>query len=295
MYDNELISVVIPCYNRKDKLPACLESVLGQSYPRIEVIVVDDASTDKTEELFAALPDPRVKYFRYEQNRGACYARNYGAERSSGALLAFQDSDDTWHPDKLKKQLACLRESGADMCFCGMNRVSPDGSRYYFPVHDFHPEKALEEFLAENRAGTQTMLMHRCVWEKLRFDESFKRYQDWDFAIRAAAGFRLAYLPEALAESEVGGDSISFAVKSYPALVHLYEKHRALYEKYPRSDAVMNRRMGKRLHQTDPAAAAAHYWKSFKLCHKWYDLAYTLGDTARARVQRKRQKKERTP
>ena len=137
------------------------------------------------------------------------------------------------------------------------------------------------------------MLMKKGVWEALRFDESFRRYQDWDFAIRAAEHFTLCYLPEALADSEVGVDSISFAVKSYPALVHLYEKHRALYEKYPQSDAVMNRRMGKRLHKTDPGQAAKHYWISFKLSHKWYDLAYYLGDRARAlRSGRKKEDKE---
>lgn len=290
--DNKLISVVIPCYNRRDKLPACLLSVLGQTYANIEVIVVDDASTDGTEALFTALPDPRIKYFRYEQNRGACYARNYGAERAKGELLAFQDSDDTWHPEKLEKQRRLLEESGADLCFCGMNRIAHDGSSYYFPVHDFHGDKALEEFLAENRAGTQTMLMKKSVWEALRFDESFRRYQDWDFAIRAAASFRLCYLPEALADSEVGGDSISFAVKSYPALVQLYEKHKALYETYPQSNAVMNRRMGKRLHKTDPGQAAKHYLKSFKLSHKWYDLAYYLGDRARAFLPKRKKKDE---
>ena len=280
--DKQLISVVIPCYNRRDKLPACLLSVLGQTYTNIEVIVVDDASTDATWELFENVTDPRVKYLRYDVNRGACYARNYGAEHAAGELLAFQDRDDTWHAQKLEKQRRLLEESGADLCFCGMNRIAHDGSSYYFPVHDFHEEKALEEFLAENRAGTQTMLMKKSVWEALRFDESFRRYQDWDFAIRAAERFRLCYLPEALADSEVGGDSISFAVKSYPALVHLYEKHKNLYEKYPQSDAVMNRRMGNRLHKTDPGQAAKHYGKSFKLSHKWYDLAYYLGDRARA-------------
>ena len=65
---SELISVVIPSYNRKDKLPACLESVLNQTYGNIEVIVVDDASTDGTEELFRDISDPRVKFLRYEEN-----------------------------------------------------------------------------------------------------------------------------------------------------------------------------------------------------------------------------------
>ena len=281
--ERERISVVIPCYNRRDRILASVESVLGQSYDALELLVVDDASTDGTAELFENYPDQRLRFLRYEENRGACYARNYGAERATGEYLAFQDSDDIWHRDKLEKQLCHLRRTGADMSFCGMNRVSERGSHFYYPVHPFHPERGLEEMLAENRAGTQTMLMRREVWEKLRFDESFRRYQDWDFSIRAARDFQLAYLPEALVESTVGEDSISAAVKSYPALVHLYEKHEALYRAYPKSDAVMNRRMGKRLRQTEPAKAAAHYWKSFQLSHHPYDLGCCIRAKINAR------------
>ena len=69
---NDLISVVIPTYNRRDKLPACIASVLAQTYRNIEVIVVDDASTDGTERLFDRSTDPRVHYVRYGDNRGAC-------------------------------------------------------------------------------------------------------------------------------------------------------------------------------------------------------------------------------
>ena len=149
--------------------------------------------------------------------------------------------------------------------------------------------RALEDFLAENRASTQTMLMHRAVWEAVRFDESIRRYQDWDFAIRAAERFRLVYLPEALVESEVGGDSISAVVKSYPHLLRLYEKHAALYRRFPHSDAVMNRRLGKRCHPTDPARAAAHFRKSFRLSCNPSDLSYYLADCLRARRQQKGQ------
>lgn len=81
---NDLISVVIPTYNRRDKLPACIASVLAQTYRNIEVIVVDDASTDGTERLFDRGIDPRVHYVRYGDNRGACYARNLGAQQARG-------------------------------------------------------------------------------------------------------------------------------------------------------------------------------------------------------------------
>ena len=286
--ERERISVVVPCYNRRNRILASVESVLGQSYDNLELIVVDDGSTDGTAALFENYPDKRLRFLRYEENRGACYARNYGAERSTGQYLAFQDSDDVWHRNKLEKQIHHIRETGADMSFCGMNRISESGSRFYYPVHPFHPERGLEEMLAENRAGTQTMLMRREVWEKLRFDESFRRYQDWDFSIRAAKDFQLAYLPEALVDSAVGEDSISAAVKSYPALVHLYEKHENLYRAYSKSDAVMNRRMGKRLRQTEPAKAAAHYWKSFRLSHHPYDLGCYMLTKINARKGDKR-------
>ena len=283
----ELISVIVPSYNRKAKLPACIDSVLAQSYDNIELIIVDDASTDGTEELFRDIKDPRVKYMRYEENHGACYARNYGAERASGELIAFQDSDDTWHPDKLEKQYRRLVETGADMCYCGMNRVAANGNGFYYPVHAPNPGHALEDFLAENRASTQTMLMHRRVWEKLRFDESIRRYQDWDFAIRAAAEFDLVYLAETLVESEVGSDSISTLVNSYPHLLRLYEKHKEFYKLYPESDAVMNRRMGKRLHPADPKAAAEYFSKSLSLSHSFYDLTYYIYDSCRALLFKK--------
>lgn len=324
------ISVVIPTYNRKEKLPACIESVLNQTYQNIEVLVVDDASTDGTEELFCslmegkdtleqeqkeameasvlkgterireqrlettekqwemmgkALREGRLTYLRYEENRGACYARNYGAMRAKGDFIAFQDSDDTWHRDKLEKQMAAFVDPKVDLCFCGMNRIAENGSAFYFPVHPFHREQGLEEFLAENRASTQTMLMKKEVWQQVQFDEEIRRYQDWDFGIRAAKDFYLEYLPEPLVDSEVGGDSISSRVKSYPHLLHLYKKHEELYEKYPRSGAVMNRRMGKRLHVTEPALAAQHFKKSFSISHSFYDLAYWFTDWLRGAVR----------
>lgn len=279
---DKLISVVIPTYNRKEKLPECIASVLSQSYSNIEVLVVDDASSDGTEELFENISDPRLHYLRYETNRGACYARNYGAEHAKGEILAFQDSDDTWHKDKLERQYTELMASGADMCFCGMNRVAENGNQFYFPVHPFQPEHALENFLAENRASTQTMLMHRYVWEQVRFDVDIRRYQDWDFGIRAARKYTLHYIPEAMVESEVGSDSISSMVNSYPHLLHLYKKHEALYLKYPKSNAVMNRRLGKRLHNTDPVVAAAHFKKSFLISKNPYDLKYWVINGFRA-------------
>ena len=278
-----LVSVIIPSYNRRDSIAASVESVLRQSFSRLEVIVVDDGSDDGTEELFAGASDGRVRFFRYEGNRGACHARNYGAERASGALIAFQDSDDIWHADKLEKQLAFMERTGADFVFCGINRVSAGGREYFYPVSGFdNGGDALGQFLLENRAGTQTMLMKRAVWESVRFDESFKRYQDWDFALRVAARWRMAFLNEALVDSRVSGSSISASVSAYPALCHLLEKHREEFDSRPECLARLYRRMGNRLLETEPAKAQGYYFRAFRLEKTAGALLFCLSGPPRA-------------
>lgn len=284
-----MISVVIPSFNRKKELPACLESVLGQTYGNIEVIVADDGSADGTEELFAGITDQRVKYLRYTPNRGACFARNYGAERSAGEYIAFQDSDDIWRPDKLEKQMEFMRETGADFVFCGMNRVSAGGKRYYYPVHDFvNGADPVGQLLLENRAGTQTMLMRREVWEDTRFDESFRRYQDWDFAMRAAKSHSTAYQKLALVDSEVSAGSISASVSSVPALQKLYEKHKDEFSGRPDCLAAYYRRLGNRFRLSEPREAAACYKKCIELEGRARDRVRYLSCVLRGAVPVKR-------
>ncbi len=270
--EEKLVSIVIPCYNRADRIMPSLMSVLAQTYPNIEVIVVDDGSTDETQRLFENFSDDRVTYLRYMPNKGACHARNYGAERAHGEYIAFQDSDDIWLPDKLRRQLHFMAETGAGFVYCGMNRLSPSGGKYYFPVHGFTGKDPVTELLLENRVGTQTMLMHRDVWARVRFDDSFRRYQDWDFAIRTAKVSSMAYLAEALVVSEVNSDSISASINSYDALKHLYDAHREDFDSRPRCLAMLYRRMGKRLKNVEPALAAEYFLKSLKLSRYPYDL-----------------------
>lgn len=181
---NELISVVIPSYNRKNTILSCIRSVLEQTYSNLEVIVIDDGSTDYTYTLFNDSFDDRVKFFRYEENRGACYARNLGAELSSGAYIAFQDSDDIWKKTKLAKELSYLKKENADMVFCGMNRKDPiHKTSKYYPDETFRSDRnILAQLLENNAVSTQTILIKREVINKIKFDVTFKRYQDWDFA-----------------------------------------------------------------------------------------------------------------
>jgi len=103
MSDNYHISVVIPTYNRYEVLKRALSSVFSQTYQAFEVIVIDDGSTDKTQQIIQDFPN--IKYF-YQENAGVSSARNLGIKKASCKWMAFLDSDDEWHKDKLKEQVA---------------------------------------------------------------------------------------------------------------------------------------------------------------------------------------------
>jgi glycosyltransferase involved in cell wall biosynthesis len=116
------ISVIIPAYNRAGAIRLSAESVLRQTVSDLEVIVVDDASSDGTPEAAEAIGDPRLRVIRLAENRGPSGARNAGMEAARGEWIAFQDSDDEWLPSKLERQFAAMERLGPDTigAYCGM-------------------------------------------------------------------------------------------------------------------------------------------------------------------------------
>ena len=96
-----MVSVIIPSYNREKTIKRAVESGLNQTYKDIEVIVVDDCSSDKTIEILTSIKDKRFSYYKLDKNSGACVARNLGIEKVKGDYIFLHDSDDEWLPDKL--------------------------------------------------------------------------------------------------------------------------------------------------------------------------------------------------
>lgn len=103
MKELPLVSVVVPCYNRAAVLEQSVRSVLAQSYAELELILVDDGSTDRTRQVVEKIKDARLRYV-YQQNAGACAARNYGAALARGEYIAFHDSDDVCTPTSWKSR-----------------------------------------------------------------------------------------------------------------------------------------------------------------------------------------------
>lgn len=120
-----LISVVVPVYNVKDYLAKCIESIMNQTYKMLDIILVDDGSTDGSGEICMryAAKEPRIRYFAKNKNGGLSAARNYGIEKACGDVIAFVDSDDYIEPDMYEKMAARMEEFSADIVACNFNKV----------------------------------------------------------------------------------------------------------------------------------------------------------------------------
>ena len=228
----ELVSVIIPAYNREKTIEKAVQSVLDQTYKDIEVIVVDDGSTDATVSVVKDIGDKRVKCISLDKNSGACRARNKGIEKARGRYIAFQDSDDIWKSEKLEKQIAILKSKPADLTFCAFERIR-DTERTIMPLLDegLVSRKAL---LGKSLVSTQTLVGKRECFEKIVFDEEMPRLQDYDITIRLSEKFDFYFIKEPLVEMYVGNDSISRStIKLLNAEQRIFAKYKSEMEQYP--------------------------------------------------------------
>ena len=223
-----LISVIIPTHNRRELLLRAIDSVLRQTHEELEIIVVDDASTDGTQSAVLELHEERVQYVRLNEQRGACVARNRGIDMARGEYIAFQDSDDVFHADKLEKQLAYLKETGADVVACAMNRIGWDGEESLFPPDAEDRALTYDELLLENLCSTQCLLGRAEVFRAVRFDEQLPRLQDWDLMLRIAREYRVMLDARPLVDVHLQADSLSRQPQRlYAAMLRLYLRYRA--------------------------------------------------------------------
>jgi len=197
-----LVSIVIPTYNRGSFIERAVYSALTQTYPDLEVIVVDDDSTDDTPERIAALQrvDHRVRYLRHETNRGAQAARNSGIQAAQGSYIAFLDSDNEWLPTKLERQMEVFTHAGEEIgaVYCGFRRVSEtDG--FVADLRPRHRGHIYQVALTEWIADTSTLVVRREELERAGpFRELIRSNQEWDLCIRLAQHCAFDFVPERL-------------------------------------------------------------------------------------------------
>ncbi len=207
------VSVVIPLYNRRATIEATIESVLKQSFRDFEIIVVDDGSLDRPEEVIERIPDPRIRLIR-RPNGGGGAARNTGIDEARGRFVAFLDSDDFWQPFHLEQSIGVLRDSRALCTFTQVIVDRGNGVSFLKPRRAPSAGEHISDYLLRH-AGfvqTSTLVVPREAAAAVRFDESLRYGQDTDFAIRlSAAGLRLEMLrrPGAIWMDEGARDRVS--------------------------------------------------------------------------------------
>jgi hypothetical protein len=199
MPTSELISVIIPTYNRREMVQAAVQSVLAQTYRPLECIVVDDGSHDGTFEALSARFKDSIRLIRQE-NRGVSAARNAGIARAKGQHIAFLDSDDVWKPKKLEKQAAFLAEH-PECLICQTTeiwirkgrRVNPKKEHLKIEGDIFGPS------LARCMITPSSVLLRRKLLDETgAFDEAFPVCEDYDLWLRVAARFPVGLVREDL-------------------------------------------------------------------------------------------------
>ncbi|SFR57796.1 glycosyltransferase family 2 protein [Halogeometricum limi] len=199
-----LVSAVIPTYNRESYVGGAIESVLEQTYENVEVVVVNDGSTDGTESVLAEYADDdRVRVLRNDENRGIPYTMNRGVEAARGDYIGVFGDDDRWYPTKVEKQVAVLEGLGDDYCGVYTGGVIRDGSGEVVDrVRWDRGGDRFPEILVRNTVlpHSSHLVRAECFEAVGGFDESFDIACDWDLTIRLSKRWKWACIPEELVE-----------------------------------------------------------------------------------------------
>ena len=200
------VSVIIPIYNQANTLAMAIRSVLAQTFQDFEIIVVDDGSTDDLAGALTPFNDSPMRLLSHDRRRGAAAARNTGVAGALADYVAFLDSDDEWLPTKLAKQLAVMAtappKAYASTTAFFLHRASrPEPER-----REIEPNFLLRKHLLWgcNLSPGSTLLARRECFEEIGlFDTSMPRLEDWDWLLRYAARYEMAYLNEPLARVHI--------------------------------------------------------------------------------------------
>ncbi|NQU95499.1 MAG: glycosyltransferase [Candidatus Omnitrophica bacterium] len=235
-----LFTVIISTYNRKDILPRAIESVLNQTFPNFELLVIDNGSTDSTASVCDRVKDDRFTYVRNPKPTDSCDGpRNLGIEMAQGNLIAFLDDDDIWYPTRLEKVKKAFEENPDVSCVCHNENKNVDGKiTETFRYGPWSPD-LYERLLYEgNCLSSCATTIKRDLLKKLDgFDlrKEFCKAADYDLWIRMAKrGVKIYFIDEPLGEFFLTGHNWSTADPTFRGkLANLLEMHILQHEKKP--------------------------------------------------------------
>ncbi len=224
------VSVIIPTHNRAEFLRSAITSVLNQTFQGFEIVIIDDASKDHTQEVIANFNDARIKVIHNQFSKGDAGARNIGVINSNGEYIAFLDDDDEWLPEKLEIQTCLLDNSPPEVGgVCTHSFIIEQVSGRVSSV--FNPER--NDLVKENFIRTSSILLRRECFEKCGlFDESMPTSSDYDMWIRISTKFSFKIIEKILVKYYIHENRLTFNYeKITKGMEILFEKHDDFFNK----------------------------------------------------------------
>lgn len=200
---NQTVSVVVTCYNYGRYVASCIESVLSQTYHDLEIVVVNDGSSDGSDNVIRRfIPNPKITYIS-QGNMGQARAKNTGIRNSGGEFIAFLDADDLWEKNKLENQMPLFRSPDVGVVYSRARYIDEEGRELNYSLSDEHLRprsgRVTEALFMDNFVPfSATVVRRACLKNAGGFDESLKMGIDWDLWLRFSVFWEFAYVDEPL-------------------------------------------------------------------------------------------------
>ena len=206
-----LVSIIVPTYNRASFLSECIDSVLAQSYPNWELIIVDDGSTDQSKSIIESyLTDERIRY-HYQENQGQSVARSVAIDQACGEYIAFLDSDNMWLPNRLAMGLKAFdQDSSIGVSYGDIITINEQGDELSKENMTRHSGRIVDRLLMDNFVSMNTTLTKKTAIDQVGgMNRNIKRADDYDLWLRLSGQFKFKYIPEFMAYYRVMENQIS--------------------------------------------------------------------------------------
>lgn len=215
-----MVSVIVLTYNRASLLKECIDSIINQSVRELEVVIIDDASTDNTSQVINDFNDKRIKYFKLEHTGNIPKLRNLGLKYAKGSYIAFCDDDDCWNQDKLEKQMKILENysftcSNANL----INHESGIISQKYFQNLPHDMILIPEIMLKVNYIITSSILFDKAILKSVGlFNEEYIECEDYDFFVRVSFQYKIFFSNQSLINYRIHTNK-SFSIEFRPKMI----------------------------------------------------------------------------
>ncbi len=253
----QLVTALITTHNRLNLLKRAVESVLNQTYPNIELVIVDDASTDSTQEWCKSLIEyssnalPPIRYIRIQpaDSKGGNYARNVGIKAARGKYVAFLDDDDEWLPDKVSLQVVVHQQYNCGVVYGGriVEKIATDGTATFLPcsITRLIPYQGdvSKKILTDIFTTTSILSVSRdLLFDVGLFDENLKFWQEYELSIRLAQKTPFYFVDKPVIHYRVDEKDPARLTNKYfawkQAVKYVHQKHESLYQSLTTIDKI---------------------------------------------------------